>query len=1034
MTVSKKLIENVKELRKSLNEISVYDFDVYTSMELYYKIANKLNEVIKELMRFEGLVSDEVVEQNEKLIYLIGEGLNIEVVKKINQMVQNGTMDSIINHKVFNSLNNKVDEYKEELSSQIKDIENNKADKKMIGSPLVANVSSEMVDINRIYVYTGTEDGFINGNWYYNDQGVWKSGGTYNAMAVGQKTIEPNQTTFVKELNLAKYKYLIKNATITVNSSNIGTYSESSSKNKVVILKVEKNTTYIITKKATKYFEAMCTTNIPSNGDTSSTVKKYLSDDKTKIIIDTQNNNYLSIWLYNADNDSDLNEILDSLIVCKEDDYKYNDKSILEDIIVNRENLSEDLQDYLFEEKGKLVNKYYATVRANSSCDYTNELVSIKVNFEKGECKSEKHLKVFRNGVEYEFEFIPCQSDNVINVKNNGYWNDNSLRSGEIIFIESILSGTKNTYEICLYDEEQTNNFRKKIDTEINDNKNVTFKTSDNSIMFAENRKYGLRLLNSIDFENRDYINVDGNIIELLASQTTANYSYSISGQGIVYKCLSRKLQYGNIIELVSDTYFYSNNEIVQKSYFKTLTPTSENYIQTMITELRVPVTSYNSVVSSTYHTDFIFDGKKGSLCCLYANGEERRTPTSSEIHLPSFAGETSADSNTKTGFQFGFKYSGVTRFSIPKDKIISTCWAFKLNSDESYYLRKFNPLVGIASNKNKYQSKQLLKNKLFAHIEFISECWDKYKSNNPSSYNLTNTSIHQKFWLYKHKNQYTFDSVVNDFKTVMNNVFGGNSVTSFENVYNNGTGLEYTGRWITCAWLLYKEALELNKLQEIEYFKTTLLNYATFIKNICDVKNDIPLQYTGTEGNGNSRSMGLRALCMGEYLAPDTYNETIEKILGIMSGYVRGENYIPDLPNIVKCRTLHYWVFAHYYYERARKLVNFSNILKNSSQICLDAVNSNGEPKDMTWCNLNSRRGCEQTFAYIIGTLLSSGDYGDVEQANRVADNLISGDFPIGTQQFPLNGFLASSEVSYHLQLFISLNDMIDVFEEFFE
>lgn len=122
MTVSKKLIENVEELRKALNEISVYDFDVYTSMELYYKIANKLNEVIKELMRFEGLVSDEVVEQNEKLIYLLGEGLTNEVIKKINQMVQDGTMDSIINHNVFNSLNNKIDENKEELSSQIKDI------------------------------------------------------------------------------------------------------------------------------------------------------------------------------------------------------------------------------------------------------------------------------------------------------------------------------------------------------------------------------------------------------------------------------------------------------------------------------------------------------------------------------------------------------------------------------------------------------------------------------------------------------------------------------------------------------------------------------------------------------------------------------------------------------------------------------------------------------------------------------------------------------------------------------------------------
>lgn len=108
MTVSKKLIENVTELKKSLNEISVYDLDVYTSMELYYKVAKKLNEVITELMRFEGVVSDEVVEQNEKLVYLLGEGLNTEVVNFIKQLIANGTIERILNFELFNDLNNQI--------------------------------------------------------------------------------------------------------------------------------------------------------------------------------------------------------------------------------------------------------------------------------------------------------------------------------------------------------------------------------------------------------------------------------------------------------------------------------------------------------------------------------------------------------------------------------------------------------------------------------------------------------------------------------------------------------------------------------------------------------------------------------------------------------------------------------------------------------------------------------------------------------------------------------------------------------------
>lgn len=110
MTVSKGLIQNITDLKKSLTEISVYDLDVYTSLELYYNIARKLNEVISELSRFEGVVSDEVIKQNEALVYLLGEGLTTEVIKKINQMVADGTMDTIINHNVFNKINDRIND------------------------------------------------------------------------------------------------------------------------------------------------------------------------------------------------------------------------------------------------------------------------------------------------------------------------------------------------------------------------------------------------------------------------------------------------------------------------------------------------------------------------------------------------------------------------------------------------------------------------------------------------------------------------------------------------------------------------------------------------------------------------------------------------------------------------------------------------------------------------------------------------------------------------------------------------------------
>ena len=106
--LSEKLITSVEDLRKSISQISVYDFNIYTSMELYYKIANRLNEVIKLFNQFGLSVSEELVKQNECLQYLLNDGLIEEVGKKIIELVNNGTMETIINVNLFNSLDTKI--------------------------------------------------------------------------------------------------------------------------------------------------------------------------------------------------------------------------------------------------------------------------------------------------------------------------------------------------------------------------------------------------------------------------------------------------------------------------------------------------------------------------------------------------------------------------------------------------------------------------------------------------------------------------------------------------------------------------------------------------------------------------------------------------------------------------------------------------------------------------------------------------------------------------------------------------------------
>ena len=54
----------------------------------------------------------------------------------------------------------------------------------MIGTPLTSNQASGMTDVSKIYVYTGNEEGYQTGHWYYYNGTSWVDGGVYNSSAV----------------------------------------------------------------------------------------------------------------------------------------------------------------------------------------------------------------------------------------------------------------------------------------------------------------------------------------------------------------------------------------------------------------------------------------------------------------------------------------------------------------------------------------------------------------------------------------------------------------------------------------------------------------------------------------------------------------------------------------------------------------------------------------------------------------------------------------------------------------------------------
>ncbi|MGM9834810.1 MAG: SGNH/GDSL hydrolase family protein [Bacilli bacterium] len=167
MAVDKNLIQSIEELKKSINEISVYDINVYSAIELYYKLSQKMNEIIKETMRFEDAISQEVVTQNDKLVYLLGDGLTTEVTNRINKMNSNGTMAKLINETAFGEilaeLNKKLDDdsiiHLINLGQDVKDAITGTTGLSSLsnGSVLKENIVSNQVDYTKTnFLTTGT--------------------------------------------------------------------------------------------------------------------------------------------------------------------------------------------------------------------------------------------------------------------------------------------------------------------------------------------------------------------------------------------------------------------------------------------------------------------------------------------------------------------------------------------------------------------------------------------------------------------------------------------------------------------------------------------------------------------------------------------------------------------------------------------------------------------------------------------------------------------------------------------------------------
>jgi lysophospholipase L1-like esterase len=174
-------------------------------------ILQKVNKVIKTLELLGEVSADVVAQWNEVMTWVMDEGLNDSIIDKINGMIADGSLATILNETIFNTLNMELD-----AKSDLAYVES-KFTSIVSGSP--KGVYSSLNALQNAYpsgntgVYVTTD----NGNWYYWNtiNNVWTSGGVY------QGTVTPaNSITSDKRSVLGEWGQLITTQSVNIDSVN----------------------------------------------------------------------------------------------------------------------------------------------------------------------------------------------------------------------------------------------------------------------------------------------------------------------------------------------------------------------------------------------------------------------------------------------------------------------------------------------------------------------------------------------------------------------------------------------------------------------------------------------------------------------------------------------------------------------------------------------------------------------------------------------------------------------------------------------
>ena len=650
--------------------------------------------------------------------------------------------------------------------------------------------------------------------------------------------------------------------------------------------------------------------------------------------------------------------------------------------------------------------RYEVVVKNTADYATGNRPVAIKCKFNKGEVPSDRCIVVTdADGTAYPSQWAGEGDFNPRRGSTLSYWEDGSLRSGELLLLDNIAANTSKKYLLKAYPTQQNASSYNRTNQETatsllvtaDDGTQVRFDSVVGWLPYKLTRDSVLytKICQQL------YITVTGTAWSIVEA-TYTNYAYKIISDGPVFTEIETTFYNGAMTGnvaiaagLIKHTYrtrVFKNGYVQIDAVARLQSALAANALFGCMTRIQL-----NSTATKTYRNEYnaiwTDNSVLRSVSIRNAGGDTIRDSAEASTlgNRPPIAGLTANATYVRFdgGWQAGATYgSGTTTLGAPAGWTWPVSFTVNLNeslSDATALSNvELNPVVGFASLSSVYP--RVRQAKLASRLgDIISgiAAWNALDASSTDNGNGMFNTIAGDIVRMLHLKIGTLDTVYAKFDAWATTWYGG-----IGNIHlgaaADSKSLQFASRLVLPQlWWLYKLAVMNGDTAKQTALKTAIGNMAADCYSAF-----------GTVGSANSNfyAAAFRSWAMAVSAGIDP-SGNYTAAMTMVDGQFSSSTYFAGVKGIItdnvqetipKRRYLHYQMYAWNNYLVGCKAAGRASVLDMRSY-ALKSVSGYGGLKEVDYCIAESRRGQPTTVGFMLYPLLHSGDNSCLEAAERL-------------------------------------------------